>query len=96
MAKGYWVVCYESVSNPAGLGDYMKLAGPALDAFGGKLLVGGKPAKTVEAGVDQTTVVVEFDSIQKALAAYESDGYKAALKAFDNAAKRDFRIVEGR
>lgn len=96
MAKGYWVVCYESVSNPAALGDYAKVAGPALEALGGRLIVGAKPAKTHEAGVDQTTVVVEFDSLQNALAAYESQGYKEALRVFDNAAKRDFRIVEGR
>jgi len=96
MAKGYWVVCYESMSNPVALADYAKVAGPALEALGGHLIVGGKPAKTYEVGVDQTVVVVEFDSIQKALAAYESDGYKAALKVFNNAAKRDFRIVEGR
>ena len=96
MAKGYWVVSYESVSNPGALGDYAKVAGPALEALGGRLIVGGKPAKTYEAGVDQTVVVVEFDSIQKALAAYESQGYKEALRVFDNAAKRDFRIVEGR
>jgi len=96
MAKGYWVVCYESMSNPVALADYAKVAGPALEALGGHLIVVGKPAKTYEAGVDQTVVVVEFDSIQKALAAYESDGYKAALKVFNNAAKRDFRIVEGR
>jgi uncharacterized protein (DUF1330 family) len=96
MAKrGYWVVCYESVSNPGALPEYAKLARPALEAAGGRLIVGGKPAKTYEAGVDQLVVLVEFDSVEKAIAAYESEAYKAALKAFNDAAKRDIRIVEG-
>jgi uncharacterized protein (DUF1330 family) len=93
--KGYWVVCYKSVSNPAAVSEYVKLATTALEAFGGRVIVGGKPAKTHEAGADQLVVVVEFDNLDKAIAAYESDLYREALKVFDNAAERDFRIVEG-
>jgi uncharacterized protein (DUF1330 family) len=95
MAKGYWVVCYESVSNAATLAEYMKLAATALEALGGRVIVGGKPAKTHEAGVDQTVVIVEFETVDKALAAYHSELYRSALKVLDNAAQRDFRIVEG-
>jgi uncharacterized protein (DUF1330 family) len=94
--KGYWVVCYRSVSNPAAVAEYAKLAATALEALGGRVIIGGKPAKTHEAGVDQSVVVVEFENLEKAIAAYESDQYKPALKVFDNAAQRDFRIVEGR
>ena len=97
MAKrGYWVVCYKSVSNPTALSEYMKLAGTALEALGGRVIVGGKPAEIHEAGVDQLVVVVEFENLEKAIAAYDSDLYRPALKVFDNAAERDFRIVEGR
>ena len=94
--KGYWVVCYQSVSNPAALSEYMKVAKSALDALEGRVIVGGNPAKTHEAGVDQVVVIVEFESLEKAITAYESDAYKPALKVFNNAAQRDFRIVEGR
>jgi uncharacterized protein (DUF1330 family) len=94
--KGYWVVCYKSVSNPAAMSEYSKLAGTALEALGGRVIVGGKPAKNHEAGVDQSVVIVEFENLEKAITAYESDLYRAALKVFDNAAQRDFRIVEGR
>jgi uncharacterized protein (DUF1330 family) len=97
MAKnGYWVVCYKSVSNPAAISEYAKLAASALEALGGRVIVAGKPAKTHEAGVDQSVVVVEFENLEKAIAAYESDLYRPALNVFDNAAQRDFRIVEGR
>jgi uncharacterized protein (DUF1330 family) len=97
MAKnGYWVVCYKSVSNPATVSEYAKLAATALEALGGRVIVGGKPAKTHEAGVDQSVVIVEFENLEKAIAAYDSDLYRPALKVLDKAAQRDFRIVEGR
>jgi uncharacterized protein (DUF1330 family) len=94
--KGYWVVCYESVSNPVALSEYSKLAKAALDAFGGHVIIGGKPAKTHEAGVDQSVVIVEFESLEKAIAAYDSEVYGVALRVLGDAAQRDFRIVEGR
>ena len=97
MAKGYWVVCYRSVSNPAAVSEYGKLATAALEKLNGRVIVGGKPAKTHEAGAaDQSVFVVEFENLDKAIAAYESDLYEEALKAFGNAAVRDFRILEGR
>ena len=94
--KGYWVVCYEAVSNPTAVSEYAKLAATALEALGGRVIVAAEPAKTVEAGVDLLTVVVEFEDLKKAIAAYESDRYRPALKVIDGAAQRDFRIVEGR
>jgi len=39
--------------------------------------------------------VIEFDSVERAVAAHDSKEYQAALKVFDNAAVRDLRIVEG-
>jgi uncharacterized protein (DUF1330 family) len=60
------------------------------------VIVGGKPAKTHEVGVDQSVVIVEFENLEKAVAAYDSDLYRSALKVLDRAAQRDFRIVEGR
>jgi uncharacterized protein (DUF1330 family) len=53
------------------------------------------PSKVYEAGLNQRTVIIEFDSVAGAVAAHDSDGYKAALKALGNAAERDIRIVEG-
>ena len=94
--KGYWVVCYKYVSNPVTVSEYAKLAATALEALGGRLIVSGAPAKTHEAGVDQKVVIVEFENLEKAIAAYESDLYRPALNVLGNAARRDFRIVEGR
>ena len=40
-------------------------------------------------------VVIEFESVQKAIAVHDSPGYQAALKALGDGAVRDLRIVEG-
>jgi uncharacterized protein (DUF1330 family) len=95
MAKGYWVACYRSISNPDALAEYAKLAGPAIAAAGGRFLARANAAKAYEAGVAQRLVIIEFDSVEKAVAAHESEGYQAALKVFGKAADRDLRIVEG-
>ena len=55
----------------------------------------GVPAKTYEAGIQQRIVVIEFDSVEKAIATFEGNAYQAALKVFDGAGERDIRIVEG-
>jgi uncharacterized protein (DUF1330 family) len=64
--------------------------------FGARLLVSPKSVVTArEAGLKQMTVVVEFDSYEIALAAYESAEYKKALAALGSGVERDFRIAEG-
>ena len=95
MAKGYWVVCYRSISNPDAVTGYGKLAASALAAHGARYLVRDVPAKTYEAGLNQRTVVIEFDSVEAAITAHDSPGYQAAMKVFNNAAERDLRIIGG-
>jgi uncharacterized protein (DUF1330 family) len=95
MAKAYWIACYRSITNPTALAEYAKLAGPAITAGGGRILARGGVARTYEAGLDQRTVLIEFDSVAQAIAAHDSPGYQTALAALGNAAERDIRIVEG-
>jgi len=96
MPKAYWVVTYRSVKNPDAWQAYAKLAVPAINAAGGKFIVRSKPAKTYEAGMNERVVLVEFDTIDKALAAHDTPAYQEALKALgkDNVV-RDMRVVEG-
>ena len=53
------------------------------------------PAKVYEAGLEGRVVVIEFESVQKAIEVHDSPGYQAALKALGDGAERDLRIVEG-
>jgi uncharacterized protein (DUF1330 family) len=95
MAKAYWITTYRNISNPGALDAYAKLAAPAINAGGGRFLVRGMPSKVYEAGLNQRTVVIEFESVAKAIATHDSPAYKAALDALGNGADRDIRIVEG-
>ena len=95
MAKAYWVATYRSISNPDALAAYAKLAGPAIAAGGGRVLARGMPAQVYEAGLQERTVLLEFDSVEAARAAHDSPAYQEALAALAGGADRDIRIVEG-
>ena len=96
MKKGYWVVAYRSISDESAVKAYGALAGPAIQSFGGRVLTRAtSQVQAHEAGLQQRTIVVEFDSYDVALAAHESDAYQKALQALGSGAERDFRIVEG-
>ena len=95
MPKAYWVASYRSVKDPDKLAAYAKLAGPAIQAAGGKFLARGNAAKAYESGLAQRVVIIEFDSVEAAAACHDGPAYQAALKVFNNAGERDFRIVEG-
>ena len=95
MAKAYWIAFYRSIKNPDAFAAYAKLAPPAIQAAGGRFIVRGAPAKVYEHGLNQRVVMIEFDSVEKAIAAHDSPGYQAALKALGDAVEREIRIVEG-
>ena len=80
MAKAYWIGTYRSVSNPDALAAYARLGGPALTAAGGRILARGMPEKVYEAGLEQRCVLIEFESVEAALAAHDSPQYQKALE----------------
>lgn len=80
--------------DPEGVAAYAKVSRPALEAAGGRVLARGMPAVIYELGLGERVVLIEFDSVEKAKAAYESPAYRAAHKLLGNAADRDIRIVE--
>jgi uncharacterized protein (DUF1330 family) len=107
MKKGYWVVAYRSISDESATKEYaevhrhrfaesFELALPAIESFGGRVLARTSvKVHPHEAGLQQRTVIVEFESYETAVAAYESEAYKKARQALGSGAERDFRIVEG-
>lgn len=94
MPKAYWISTYRSVSDPDKLAAYAKLAGPALSANGGRFLARGLPVQVYEAGLQQRTVLLEFDSAEQAIAAHDSPAYREALDALGDGAEREIRIIE--
>ena len=96
MPKAYWVICHRSTRSVEKFAAFTKLAYPAIQAAGGRFLVRtSKVARTYESGLNDRTVVIEFENLAKAIAAYDTPDYKEALRALADGAERDLRIVEG-
>jgi uncharacterized protein (DUF1330 family) len=95
MPKGYWIAIYHSVSDPSAVARYAEAATPVLLAHGASFLARGKQARTFEGGADERCVVIEFPSVEQALAAYASAEYQSILAIMRDHVKREVRIVPG-
>ena len=87
------MVGYRSISDGSAVKAYAALAIPTIESFSGRLLTG--PMSQVEpheAGIRQLTIVVEFESYDRAVVAYKSEAYRKALGALGSGAERDFRV----
>lgn len=94
MTGAYWVNAFRAVHDTDKLAAYVELGGPAMLEAGGTFLARGPAAAAYEAGVRERTTLVWFDSVDAAVAAYDSAGYRKALDALGDGAERDLRIVE--
>ena len=95
MAKAYWIAFYHSIKNPDAFAAYAKIAPAAIQAAGGRFVVRGNPAKVYEAGLQQRVVMIEFESLEKAIAAHDGAAYQEALRVLGTGSvERDLRIVE--
>ena len=95
MSKAYLVSLYSEINDPDALAAYAKLAGPSVAANGGRFLARGGRIKSLEGGIEERTVIIEFDSFDAAVAHYNSDAYQEALAALGDGVVRDMRLVEG-
>jgi uncharacterized protein (DUF1330 family) len=95
MAKSYWIACYHKITDANKLAAYAKLAGPAIEAGGGRFLARGTAVKAYEAGHLERTVLIEFDSVEQAVSVHDSAAYQSALAALAGGAVRDLRIIPG-
>jgi uncharacterized protein (DUF1330 family) len=94
VAKAYWINMFTAIHDPDWLAAYAELAGPAMTAGRGRFLARGTPAAAFERGSTLRTSLIEFPSVEAAVAAYRSPAYQAALEVLGDAAERDIRIVE--
>jgi uncharacterized protein (DUF1330 family) len=90
----YWVNMFTAITDEAKVQAYARLAGPAILAAGGRFLARGNPAAVLEGGAPLRTALIEFPSVEAAVAAYHSPAYQEALRALDGGAERTIRIVD--
>lgn len=91
----YWINTFTTIHDEERLAAYIELAGPAMRAAGGRFLARGNPAHAFESGTTERTTLIEFESVEAAVAAYHSEGYQDALRALGDGAEREIRIIEG-
>lgn len=91
----YWVSVYQETRDEQKMAAYAALAGPALASAGGRVIARDLPEKVYEGGLNQRVVIIEFDSVEAAAAAYDSPAYQEALAALGDGVRREIRIVPG-
>jgi uncharacterized protein (DUF1330 family) len=84
------------VTNPAQFEEYKKLAPGAIAKYGGRYVIRGGAYEAIEGNwKPQRLTVVEFESMEKAKAFYNSAEYQAAIKARAGAANMKMLLVQG-
>jgi len=94
MAAAYWINTFTAIHDEAKLARYIELSGPAMRAAGGRFLARGNPAHAFEGATTLRTTLIQFDSVEDAVAAYRSDAYQQALQTLGDGAEREIRIIE--
>lgn len=94
MPKAYWIARVD-VTDPERYKDYVALNGAAFARYGARFLVRGGPFDNPIGTARQRNIVIEFDSLDRARACYESPEYKAALAARGDSGIVDMIIIEG-
>ena len=94
MKKAYWVAAYREIRDQQKLAAYLKLAGPAIDAAGGRFLARGVAAQVYESGIKDRITIIEFDSLEAAMELHSGSAYQSALQALEHDVVRYPRFVE--
>jgi uncharacterized protein (DUF1330 family) len=96
MANAYLVGIYNKVIDQEKLQKYAVDALPAMMANGGKkALVRSSNITQIEGIPPERAVILEFESVEAAKNAYNSEDYQAALKKLDGGADRFLFVIEG-
>ena len=96
MSKGYWVVTQNNIPDQTKYYAYAKAAKVTLEEFNGKIIIAGSTEIGIEDGLmGLRTVVVDFDTYETALTAYNSSSYQRAIIELHGTLKRNFRIIRG-
>lgn len=91
-----YIIVESNVTNPEQFAEYAKRAPAAVEKFGGKYLVRGGDVVPYEGGWEPPRItVVEFESMEKAKAAFESPEYLEAKKHREGAAEFKVVFVQG-
>jgi len=96
MSNAYLVGIYNKIFDQDKLQKYAVDALPAMMANGGKKALARSGNITQIEGIPpERAVILEFESVEAAKNAYNSEDYQAALKKLDGGADRFLFVIEG-
>lgn len=91
-----YVIVDEVVTDPTRFEAYRRLAGPSMTEFGARFLVRGGDVIPLEGDWSpKRLVVLEFESVERARAWYDSPQYRTALRAREGSVISKVLIVQG-
>ena len=94
MAMGYWIARVD-VTNPDAYKRYVEGTAAAFAKYGARFLARGGRSQQLEGPMRARNVVIEFDSLEQAVACYNSPEYQAAKQHRIGAAEAELMVVEG-
>jgi uncharacterized protein (DUF1330 family) len=94
MPKAYWIA-HVTVTEPDQYQLYAGGAPIAFEKYNARILARGGTAEQMEGDGRPRNVVIEFESMEQALACYNSQEYQAAKAHRNDAGIADIVIVEG-
>ncbi len=83
-----------TVTDADAYGKYAELAGPAIAKHGGRFIARGGRFVQLEGRERPRNVVAEFESVDAAVACYNSPEYQEALSFAKGASERELMVVE--
>ena len=92
---GYAIISIDLTDEAGFVKEYAPMAGKIITGSGGKYLARGGKVVAVEGAPVKRLVVVQFESLDKAVATFTSDAYKEARKVGDKYAKFHILATEG-
>ena len=97
MAKTYWIarVDLNSDADPETYKKYVETAKPAFERHQAKFLARGGKTEVLEGKARARNVIIEFPSMEEALACYNSPEYTAARAIRQALSQGEFVLVEG-
>src|SRR5205823_7640367 len=91
-----YVIVEIDIIDSVGYDEYKKLAGATVEKYGGKYIVRGGRAETLEGDWNPKRIVVlEFESMQRAKDWLNCDEYREPRKMRHRTAKTNMIVVEG-
>jgi uncharacterized protein (DUF1330 family) len=94
MPKAYWIARVD-VRDPETYKKYVETGRPAYLRYGAKFLARGGRTEVLEGAARARNVVIEFASMEDAIACYNSPEYTEARKIRQSVSDGEFLLVEG-